>query len=77
MSDVTWAGTIAGALIAIATVLHWTVKRAIQLGRWLAAAVQLPEEVGRLALSVTALTVAVQQLTLVGHAPAPDPVESR
>lgn len=78
MTDLTWAGTIAGALIAIATVLHWAVKKAIQLGRWLAAVVQLPDEVRRLAVSVTALTGAVQQLQqlLAGHPQSqPDPVE--
>jgi hypothetical protein len=64
MSDITWAGTIAGALIAIATVLHWAITRAIRVGTWLAAAVQLPAEVDRLAGSVTQLTGAVQQLAL-------------
>lgn len=77
MNALTWAGTVAGALIAIATVLHWTVRRAMRLGNWLAAAVRLPDEVDRLAHSVTALSAAVRQLALTGQAVQhrPDPME--
>lgn len=62
MDAITWAGTVAGALIAVATVVHWTIRRAIRVGTWLAAAVQLPTEVDRLAASVTDLSAAVAVL---------------
>lgn len=74
MTDLTWAGTIAGALIAIATVLHWAITRAIRLGTWLAGAVELPTEVARLAVATTELTGAVQQLALTCQ-PHPDHAE--
>lgn len=73
MNLFTWAGTVAGALIAVGTVVHWTIRRAIRVGTWVAAAVRLPAEVDRLAVAVTDLAAAVQVLAATNH-PTPDPV---
>jgi outer membrane murein-binding lipoprotein Lpp len=64
VNALTIAGTVAGALIAISTVLHWTIRHAVTAGAWLAAALRLPAEVDRLAASVTRLSTSVDALAL-------------
>ena len=63
MTALTWAGTVAGALIAVGTLLRWAVRRAIRFGTWAAAAVRLPTVVDDLAHSVTALSASVTTLS--------------
>lgn len=67
MGALVWLGTAAGALIAVGTVLRWTLRRTIRAGAWLAALVRLPYEVAQLADSVHDLTNAVQILAGTIH----------
>lgn len=55
MGAISWAGTVAGALIAVATVLRWTVRRIARSARWITAVVALPATLDRLSASVDAL----------------------
>ncbi len=61
MGAVTWAGTVAAALIAVGTVLRWTVRRVMRSARWVSAVVELPAKVDRLSCSVDALTRALTE----------------
>jgi hypothetical protein len=61
--DLQWAGTAAAALIAIGTVLRWTIRRLIRGARWTAAVIDLPDTVERLAVSVDTLTNSVDVLS--------------
>lgn len=61
-ADLQWAGTVAAALIAIATVLRWTWLRVVRGARWVTAVIDLPETVDRLGGSVDTLTVSVDTL---------------
>jgi hypothetical protein len=61
-TDLQWAGTAAAALIAIATVLRWTVLRLVRSARWVNAVIDLPETVDRLTTSVDTLTTSVDTL---------------
>lgn len=71
MNAVTWAGSIAGALLAIGTLVRYVIRRMIRAAVWVAAAVQLPEEVARLSDTVDRLTVSVAALaTAVDHLPS-------
>jgi uncharacterized membrane protein (DUF2068 family) len=72
MNALTWTGTAAGALIAIGTVLRWIIRRAVATGAWMTAAIHLPEEVDRLARSVTALSVAVTDLSTTVRKESPN-----
>lgn len=63
MGGLQWAGTAAAALIAIGTVLRWTVRRLVRGARWAAAVIELPETVDRLSASVDTLTTSVDTLS--------------
>jgi outer membrane murein-binding lipoprotein Lpp len=63
VNALTIAGTAAGALIAVGTVLHWTIRHAIRVGTWAAAAVRLPAVVDDLAVAVTTLSTSVTTLS--------------
>lgn len=63
MNALTWAGTLAGALIAIGTLTRYLIRRTVRAAVWAAAAVRLPVTVDRLADTVTTLTGAVDRLT--------------
>jgi hypothetical protein len=65
MGGLQWAGTAAAALIAIGTVLRWTIRRLVRGARWAAAVIELPETVDRLSTNVRDLTVAVDELSRV------------
>jgi hypothetical protein len=71
MGDLQWIGTAAAALIAIGTVLRWTVRRLFRAARWVGAVVELPETVDRLSTSVDTLTRSVDRLSAVVEAPRP------
>jgi ABC-type sulfate transport system permease component len=62
MLTLQWAGTAAAALIAIGTLLRWTVRRLVRGARWIGAVIELPETVDRLGASVDTLTTSVNQL---------------
>ncbi|WP_399559105.1 hypothetical protein OG762_52415 (plasmid) [Streptomyces sp. NBC_01136] len=63
MGAVQWAGTVAAALIAVGTLLRWTVRRLVRGAHWAAAVIELPETVERLAVSVDTLTNSVDVLS--------------
>jgi ABC-type sulfate transport system permease component len=63
MGTLQWAGTAAAALIAIGTVLRWTLRRLVRGARWVAAVIELPETVDRLSLAVGTLTTSVDVLS--------------
>lgn len=65
MGTLQWAGTAAAALIAIGTLLRWTVRRLVQSARWVSAVIELPETVDRLGQSVDTLTTSVNTLARV------------
>lgn len=67
MNTLILAGTVSGALVAVGTVLRWTLRRTIRAGTWVAALVRLPREVAALSRSVTDLTDAVQILAGTIH----------
>jgi hypothetical protein len=69
MGDLQWVGTAAAALIAIGTVLRWTVRRLVRGVRWVGAVVELPETVDRLSTSVDTLRVSVDRLSVAVEAP--------
>jgi hypothetical protein len=58
-----WAGTAAAALIAIGTLVRWTIRRLVLTARWVTAVIELPETVDRLAVSVDTLTTSVTTLS--------------
>lgn len=62
MGDLQWAGATAAALIAIGTVLRWTLRRLVRGARWAAAVIELPETVDQLRHSVDSLAVSVERL---------------
>lgn len=62
MNALLWAGTVAGALAAIGTVLRWTLRRLVRVGIWAAAVSALPDVVDQLARSVDQLARRVDQL---------------
>lgn len=62
MTGLVWAGTVAGALIAVGTVLGWTLRRLLRLGLWAAAISALPASVEQLGGAVSALSTSVEQL---------------
>ncbi len=63
MTALTWAGTLAGALIAIGTLARYLIRRVLRAAVWAAAAVRLPDTVTTLADTVTTLTGTVERLT--------------
>lgn len=63
MNTLTWLGTVAGTLIAVGTVLRWTLRRTLRAARWVAAVVRLPDVVDDLAHSVADLSTAVAALS--------------
>lgn len=73
-ADLQWAGMAAGALIAIGTVLRWTVRRLLRASRWVTAVIALPGTVDRLGQSVDTLTGSVDTLARALHR-HPAPVE--
>lgn len=75
-ADLQWAGAVAAALIAIATVLRWTIRRLVRASRWVAAVIELPGTVERLGSSVDTLTSSVDTLARALHR-HPAPVEER
>jgi len=75
MNTLTWAGGVAGALLAIGTLTRYLLRRAWRAGRWAVAAVRLPDTVDHLAVTVGTLTGAVDRLVtsvdcLQSHDPA-------
>jgi outer membrane murein-binding lipoprotein Lpp len=58
-----WAGSIAGALIAIGTLARYLLRRLVRAAVWTAAAIRLPETVDRLSDTVNDLTTSVDRLT--------------
>jgi hypothetical protein len=63
MGAVQWAGTVAAALIAIGTLLRWTLRRLLIATRWASAVITLPETVHHLSQSVETLTTSVDTLS--------------
>jgi hypothetical protein len=63
MGTLQWAGTAAAALIAIGTVMRWTLRRLVRSARWVAAVIELPETVDRLSMAVCTLTTSVDVLS--------------
>jgi hypothetical protein len=63
MFTLQWVGTLAGALIAVGTVLRWTLRRLVRGARWVGAVVELPETVDRLSTSVDTLRTSVDRLS--------------
>lgn len=64
MDTLKWAGTVAGALIALGTVARWAVLRLVRGARWVGAVIELPETVDRLGESVDTLRRSVDRLSV-------------
>jgi hypothetical protein len=67
MSLLILLGTLAGALIAIGTVVRYAIRRLIRATVWAAAVVRLPDTLTELSTAVGSLAAAVDRLQ-----PTPD-----
>lgn len=63
MNALTWAGGVAGAVLAIGTLARYLIRRTVRAAVWAAAAARLPTVVEQLAGTVRTLTDSVDRLT--------------
>lgn len=63
MNALTWAGGVAGAVLAIGTLLRYVLRRTLRAAAWIAAVIALPDNVRHLAETITTLSTTVDRLT--------------
>jgi hypothetical protein len=63
LNAIIWAGSLAGALLAVGALVRVVVRRLVAIGHWTTAALHLPAVVADLSHSVTDLSVSVADLS--------------